>query len=54
MPSAVGASDTVFVVVLGRVSLSLSSHGCSGTHYVDQTGLKPVEIHLLLLPECWD
>ena len=27
--------------------------GCSGTHSVDQIGLRLTEIHLSLPPECW-
>jgi hypothetical protein len=34
--------------------VSLCSPGCPGTHFVDQTGLELIEIHLSLPPECWD
>lgn len=34
--------------------VSLFSHGCLGTQYVDQAGLELIEIHLPLPLECWD
>ena len=32
----------------------MCSHGCPGTHHVDQAGLELTEIHLPLSLECWD
>lgn len=39
----------VFIVMVSRCR-----PGCPGTHYIGRSGLKLTEIHLLLLPKCWE
>lgn len=48
-----------FIFLFGRsgrseTEVSLCSHVWPETHYVDQTSLRPAEMQLPLLPECWD
>jgi hypothetical protein len=40
--------------MLGDVLRHICGSGCPRTHSVDHSGLKLTEIHLGLLPECWD
>lgn len=47
-------TGTLFVCWFFLVMVSWCRPGCPGTHYIGRSGLKLTEIHLLLLPKCWD
>ena len=44
----------VIIIIILRKSFSVYSPSCPGTCFVDQAGLKLIEIRLPLPPKCWD